>query len=120
AGLDWVRHDVTTLPYYIRRGSVAIIGFGGGRDILSAIWGQNNAITGIAVNQTMIGLLTGSHRQFAGVADRPEVKFVHDDGRSFLTRTGDRFDIIQMSLIDTWGATGAGAFSPSQNGIYTD
>jgi hypothetical protein len=119
AGLDWVRHDVTTLPYYIRRGSVAIIGFGGGRDILSAIWGQNTAITGIDVNQTMIGLLTGSHRQFAGVADRPEVKFVHDDGRSFLTRSGDHFDIIQMSLIDTWAATGAGAFSLSENGLYT-
>jgi hypothetical protein len=117
--LDWVRHDITTLPYYVRRGSVAIIGFGGGRDILSAIWGRNAAITGIDVNQTMIGLLTGSHRRFAGVADRPEVRFVHDDGRSFLTRTTERFDVIQMSLIDTWTATGAGAFSLTENGLYT-
>ena len=87
SALDWVRHDVTTLPYYVRRGSVAIIGFGGGRDILAAIWGQNSSITGVDVNQTMIQMLTGSHRRFAGVADRPEVRFVHDDGRSFLTRT---------------------------------
>ena len=119
SALDWVRHDVTTLPYYVRRGSVAIIGFGGGRDILSAIWGQNSSITGVDVNQTMIQMLTGSHRRFAGVADRPEVRFVHDDGRSFLTRTNERFDVIQMSLIDTWAATGAGAFSLSENGLYT-
>ena len=117
--LDWVRHDVTTLPYYLRRGSVAVIGFGGGRDLLAAIWGRNAAITGIDVNQTMLRLLTGSHRQFARIADRPEVRFVHDDGRSFLTRSAERFDVIQMSLIDTWAATGAGAFSLSENGLYT-
>jgi hypothetical protein len=119
AALDWVRHDVTTLPYYLRRGSVAIVGFGGGRDILSAVWARNPAITGIDVNQTMIRLLTGSHRQFARIADRPEVRFVHDDGRSFLTRSEERFDVIQMSLIDTWASTGAGAFSLSENGLYT-
>ncbi len=119
ATLDWVRHDVTTLPYYLRRGSVAVIGFGGGRDILSAIWGNSTAITGIDVNLTMVRLLTGTHRQFARIADRPEVRFVHDDGRSFLTRSPERFDVIQMSLIDTWAATGAGAFSLSENGLYT-
>jgi hypothetical protein len=117
--LDWVRHDVTTLPYYLRHGSVAVIGFGGGRDLLAAVWGRNPAITGIDVNETMIRLLTGSHRQFARIAERPEVRLVHDDGRSFLTRGGERFDVIQMSLIDTWAATGAGAFSLSENGLYT-
>jgi len=119
ATLDWVRHDVTTLPYYLRRGSVAVIGFGGGRDLLAAIWGGNRAITGIDVNETMIGLLTGSHRTFARIADRPEVRLAHDDGRAFLTRSADRFDVIQMSLIDTWASTGAGAFSLSENGLYT-
>ena len=72
------RHDASV---YVRRGAVAIIGFGGGRDILSAIWGRNSPITGVDVNQTMIQMLTGSHRRFAGVADRPEVRLVHDDGR---------------------------------------
>ena len=76
-------------------------------------------MTGIDVNETMIRLLTASHRRFAGIADRPEVRLVHDDGRSFLTRSAERFDVIQMSLIDTWAATGAGAFSLSENGLYT-
>jgi hypothetical protein len=34
-------------------------------------------------------------------------------------RSTDHFDSIQMSLIDTWAATGAGAFSLSENGLYT-
>jgi hypothetical protein len=36
-----------------------------------------------------------------------------------MARTQQSFDIIQMSLIDTWAATGAGAFSLSENGLYT-
>ena len=36
-----------------------------------------------------------------------------------MTRTSDRFDVIQMSLVDTWAATGAGAFTLSENGLYT-
>src|SRR5207244_12572887 len=40
-------------------------------------------------------------------------------GRSWMARTQQSFDIIQMSLIDTWAATGAGAFSLSGNGLCT-
>jgi hypothetical protein len=119
AKLEWVSYDVTALPYHIRRGDVAVIGVGGGRDILSAIWGRNTSIVGIDVNEIMIDLLTGSHRSFAGLANRPEVTLIHDDGRAFLTRTDRQFDLIQMSLVDTWAATGAGAFTLSENGLYT-
>jgi len=117
--LEWVSYDVTTLPYVLRHGDVAVIGVGGGRDILAAIWGRNRSVVGIDVNQIMLDLLNGSHRDFAKIADQPQVTLVHDDGRSRLTRTDKRFDIIQMSLVDTWASTGAGAFSLSENGLYT-
>jgi hypothetical protein len=119
ASIDWVSFDVTSLPYYLRRGAVAVIGVGGGRDIIAALWGRNPSIVGIDVNQIMIDLLEGSHREFANIAPRPEVTLVHDDGRAYLTRSDRRFDIIQMSLVDTWASTGAGAFTLSENGLYT-
>jgi hypothetical protein len=119
ASLEWVSYDVTTLPYFLRRGDVAVIGVGGGRDLLAALWGRNRTIVGIDVNRIMIDLLADSHRAFANIAPRPEVRLVHDDGRAYLTRTGERFDIIQMSLVDTWASTGAGAFTLSENSLYT-
>lgn len=117
--LDWVQHDVTALPYHLRRGSAAIIGTGGGRDVLSAIWGRSESILGIDVNAAVLDFLSNKHREFAGIATRREVELVHDDARAYLTRTSRRFDVIQMSLIDTWAATGAGAFTLSENGLYT-
>ena len=42
-----------------------------------------------------------------------------DDARSWFASTDEKFDLVQMSMIDTWAATGAGAFSLSENGLYT-
>ena len=42
-----------------------------------------------------------------------------DEARSHLARHAEKFTVIQMSLIDTWASTGAGAFSLSENGLYT-
>jgi spermidine synthase len=118
--LAWVAHDVTSLAFHLRPGGeVAVIGVGGGRDLLTAIWAGSRQVTGIEVNRAFLDLLQGRFRGYAGIADRPEVRLVHDEARSWLTRTGERFDVIQMSLIDTWAATGAGAFTLSENGLYT-
>jgi hypothetical protein len=117
--IEWVRHDVTAAPYYLRRGDAAIIGVGGGRDILSALWGGNRRVTGIEINRLLIDTIARTHRTFAGVADQPAVTLVHDEARSYLARSPDRVDVLQMSLIDTWAATGAGAFTLTENGLYT-
>ncbi|MGD9902562.1 MAG: spermidine synthase [Vicinamibacterales bacterium] len=120
ASLDWAGYDVTALPYALRRdGTVAVVGVGGGRDILTAIYGGSRAVTGVELNGNIVRLLTEYHRRFTRLADHPGVRLVHDEGRAFLTRTPDRYDVLQMSLVDTWAATGAGAFTLSENGLYT-
>jgi hypothetical protein len=119
SSLSWVQYDVTSLPYRIRKGNVAIIGVGGGRDVLTAIWAGNPQITGIEINKILVGILERHYRQVTRIADHPGVRLVHDEARSYLTRAPGRFDVLQMSLIDTWAATGAGAFTLSENGLYT-
>ena len=47
------------------------------------------------------------------------MRFVNDEARSFIARNDERFDVIQISLIDTWAATAAGAFVLSENSLYT-
>lgn len=118
-GLAWVQHDVSALPYMLRRdGTAAVIGVGGGRDVLTALWGGHR-VTGIEINSDLLELLEHRFRGFANLAGRDDVRLVHDEARSFLTRTDERYDVLQMSLIDTWAATGAGAFTLSENGLYT-
>lgn len=118
--LEWVEQDVTSLPYHLRRdGDAAVIGVGGGRDVLTALWGGSKTVTGVEINGILLDELRGTRREFAHIADTPGVELVHDEARSWLTRTTKRFDVLQMSLIDTWASTAAGGFTLTENGLYT-
>jgi hypothetical protein len=120
--VSFLKYDVTNVAYAVRNtGRAAIIGVGGGRDVLSAWLFGFRDITGVELNPIFIDLLT--RRQpfaaFAGLAGRPGIQFHVDEARSWFARTQERFDLIQMSMIDTWAATGAGAYTLSENGLYT-
>jgi spermidine synthase len=120
ASLGWLAHDVTALGHHLKPGAeVAVLGVGGGRDLLTALAFGSRRVTGIEVNRTFLHLLEGPLRSFAGLADRPEVRLVHAEGRSFLARPGPPFELIQMALVDTWASTAAGAMTLSENGLYT-
>jgi hypothetical protein len=120
--MDFLRYDVTNLAYYARHsGRAAVIGVGGGRDIQAAHLFGFDDITGVELNPVFVNLLTEPSllRRYAGVADMPGVRFFVDDGRSWFARTNEKFDLIEMSMVDTLAATGVGAFSLSENGLYT-
>lgn len=120
ADIDFLRYDVTTIGYRLgRKGPACIIGVGGGRDIQSALLFGHERVTAVELNPIFVDILKGPFREFAGVANRDNVQIVVDEARSYLTHTQDRFALIQMSMIDTWAATGAGAFSLSENALYT-
>jgi hypothetical protein len=120
ADLDFLRYDVTNLAYNIpglRTG--AVIGVGGGRDVLSARLHGVHEVVGVELNPIFIDLLTRRFADFNAAARAPGVSFAVDEARSWFARSSKSFDVIQMSLIDTWAATGAGAFTLSENGLYT-
>jgi hypothetical protein len=54
-----------------------------------------------------------------GIYTNPRVRIAVDDGRSFVRRTPERYDVIQASLVDTWAATAAGAYTLTENSLYT-
>jgi hypothetical protein len=41
------------------------------------------------------------------------------DGRSFIRNATEKYDVVEMTLVDTWASTAAGAFALSENNLYT-
>lgn len=120
ADLEHLKFDVSAIAYNLRSaGSVCVIGVGAGRDVQTAVAYGRAPILGIELNPVFIDLLTTTFRDVAGIAARPEVTLVVDEARTYLSRSRQSCDLIQMSMIDTWASTGAGAFSLSENGLYT-
>lgn len=117
AYLSW---DVTAFAHAMRpTGPAAVIGVGGGRDVLEATRVGHELVVGIELNGLIVDLHRKTMRDFSGIADLPGVELVADEARSYLARDTRRYSVITMSLIDTWAATGAGAYALSENGLYT-
>jgi hypothetical protein len=118
--LDFLRYDVTSVGAQLRSGGTgAIIGVGGGRDVLNCAAQGFTRIVGIEVNSAMVELTSKRLEWFSGFAKIPGFELHNDEGRSYLTRSGEHFDLIQASLVDTWAATSAGAMTLSENALYT-
>jgi len=119
--VEHLKYDVTNIGYYLRNGHDAlVIGAGGGRDVLSALLFGARSVTAVDINKDIIGTVNGRFGEFTGHLDRdPRVRFVNDEARSFIARSPQRFGSIQISLIDTWAATAAGAFVLGENSLYT-
>jgi hypothetical protein len=121
AKLAHLKHDVTNVAHYLKPdGDVLVVGVGGGRDILSALAFEQKSVTGVEINGDILRALSGPFGDFTGHLDRhSKVTLVNDEARSYIARTDRRYDIIQVSLVDTWAATAAGAFVLSENALYT-
>lgn len=121
AKLKFLKYDVTEIVYFLKQHpSVFVIGPGGGRDVLSALMFGARAVFAADINGLIVDVVGKHFGRFVGnIYDRPDVTVVVDDARSQVRRCKRKFDIIQSSMTDTWAATAAGAFSLSENNLYT-
>jgi MFS family permease len=119
--LQHLKYDITNIAHYLTdTGRVFVIGAGGGRDVLSALVFNQGSVVAVEMNRAIIEAVNDVFGDLTGHLDRhAKVRFVNDEARSYLARSNERFDLIQISLIDTWAATAAGAFVLSENTLYT-
>src|SRR5580698_438849 len=124
-GTDWEKNLMAAPPALANvlrpRGEYAIIGPGGGVDVLRALANGSPSIDGIEINSIIANtIMRGRYADYTyHLYERPEVHIHVADGRSFIRNSTQRFDVVQMTLVDTWASTGAGAFALSENSLYT-
>jgi spermidine synthase len=102
-------------------GEYAIIGPGGGVDVLRALAKGSPSVTGIEINPIIANtVMRDKYADYSQhLYQRPEVHIQVTDGRSFIRNARQNFDVVQMTLVDTWASTAAGAFALSENSLYT-
>ena len=119
--LTYLKDDVINAAYLVQQpADVAVVGVGGGRDILSGLFFGAAHIRGIEINPAIFEVLTDKFADFSGHLDRqPGVSLVNAEARSYINHSSDRYDLVQISLIDTWAATAAGGLTLTENRLYT-
>jgi Spermine/spermidine synthase domain len=127
ANVQYLRYELTALAYRLKEKTPApgfsalVIGPGGGRDLVSALVFGAAHVDGVEINPIIANdVMRDRFREYSGgIYTHPRVRILIDDGRSFVRRTPDRYDVIQASLVDTWAATAAGAYTLTENTLYT-
>jgi SAM-dependent methyltransferase len=119
--LSYLKDDVVNAAYLVQPpAAVAVVGVGGGRDILSGLYFGAKRIRGIEINPAIFEVLTDKFADFSGHLDSaPGVSLVNAEARSYINHSTDRYDLVQISLIDTWAATAAGGLTLTENRLYT-
>ncbi|MBI3698137.1 MAG: hypothetical protein HY238_25290 [Acidobacteria bacterium] len=110
------------LPYLIRPGArTLIIGPGGGFDVARALASGSRDVTGVEINPIIVNDIMRNRfaERSRHLYSRPEVRIQIEDGRSYVRRSREKYQVIQMTLVDTWASTAAGAFALSENNLYT-
>lgn len=119
--LDHIRQSMYSASVRLRDGaSVLVIGVGGGNDIWAAKTAGARRIKGIELNQQILDIHYEVLPHYSnGLTRDPRIELVVAEGRSALMREPERYDVIQMTGIDTWTALTSGAYMLAENYLYT-
>lgn len=109
-------------PYFFMEQprSVLVIGTGGGVDVYAALRGGAQNIDAIEINPTTYRLLREEYReQTRDLFFQPGLRTFREEGRSFIRRADQRYDIIMLHATDTATAQTSGAYVLSESYLYT-
>jgi hypothetical protein len=119
--LSVLRASIIAAPYeLLSRPHVLIIGPGGGIDIQNALIHGASQIDAVEVNRGVSSLMRGPLSDYNGhVYSAARVNVVEDEARSYIRRSADRYDLILMTVVDSYAALASGAYALSESYLYT-
>ena len=120
--LDFLAGTSQSAVYRLRpRPRVLVIGVGGATDVLIALHEGATQVRGVELNAVTAEAVRDVFGPYVGnVLRDPRVELVVAEGRNFVARDRDTYDIVQLSGVDTGvglGASGLGTMPESY--IYT-
>ena len=100
---------------------VLVIGVGGATDVLIALAQGARHVVGVELNPVTAHAVREVYGGYVGnVLSDPRVELVVAEGRNFAARDRDRYDIVQLSGVDTGAALGAyGLGTMPESYVYT-
>jgi hypothetical protein len=118
---EFLQHHMLRLPYLmLDRPNVLVIGVGGGIDLLNAVKQGASHVTGAELQPETVNLLKNTLRDFtSGFYNRDDVTLVASEGRHFVRKTDDVFDLVQITAVDTFAAQATGAYVLAESYLYT-
>src|SRR3989441_4072711 len=119
--MNVLRETIIAAPYeLVTDPAVLVIGPGGGIDIQNALVHGARAVDAIEVNRAVVGLMRGEFASYSGnLYAAPRVRVIEDEARSYVRRSNERYDLIVMTVVDSWAALASGSYALTESYLYT-
>lgn len=119
--LVYLDYQSSALAYHLlEQPAVLVLGAGGGTDVLQALYHRASSIDAVELNTQVVELVDEVFADFTGALyQQPGVTVYNREARGFVSVHGKRYDLIQVALIDSFGASSAGLYALSENYLYT-
>ena len=119
--LAYLDQLTSALPYHLQEfPHVLVLGAGVGSDVLQALYHGSVAIDAVELDKNIIDLIQHRFKDYAGkLYERPSVHVYSAEARSFVNASENRYDLIQVALLDSFGTASAGLYGLSENYLYT-
>lgn len=120
--LSYLDQTTSALPYHLDRlANVLILGAGTGSDILQATYHGVDHIDAVELNPQTVNLVKNTYADFAGhLYSSPAVGLHIDEARGYLAASKQRYDLINIALLDAFGASANGVYSMAESYLYTE
>jgi len=121
AQADFIRDTIFGFPYWIKKNpEVLVIGLGGAPDIQAGLLAGARHITGVEINHQMVKTVGERFAAFTGNPYQdPRLNLVIGDGRNFVRRSTQRYDVIQLTGVDSSVASLGANPNLTENYLYT-
>jgi hypothetical protein len=119
--LEYLDYLTSALPYHLlTRPRVLVLGAGAGADVLQAIYHRARTIDAVELDPQIVDLVENRFASYSGRPySNPAVRLHRGEARGFVASHGDRYDLIQVALLDAFGASSAGLHALAENYLYT-
>ncbi|MGB5408519.1 MAG: spermidine synthase [Thiogranum sp.] len=119
--VDFLDQLTSALPYHLQHAHrVLVLGAGGGMDVLQALYQDSAEIHAVELNPQVIELVSEDYADFSGgLYSKPGVQLHTAEGRGFVSARDTHYDLIQIALQHSSGASSAGLYSLSESYLYT-
>lgn len=109
------------IPYVVQPAQkVLVIGVGGGIDALIALYSGSSDVLGVDLNPIIVNAVERKYRdECTSLWLDDRFRIIVSEGRHFLSRNTEKFDVIQLSGVDTYTALSSGAYALAENFLYT-
>jgi len=115
-----LRDSYRALPFRLTpNAETLVIGPGGGADVVAALASGSRKVTAVELNPLMLRFVRSYGARAGNIYDRPDVETIQSEGRSFISRSNRKFDIIFLGFVDSWASVASGGLSLSENYLYT-